>query len=215
MTIQADLIRDRRRHFARPGGAHDRLIRTLALVLPAAIGAVVAVLVIAPLYSRGDISFLLDRNKVAITRERLRVDNAMYRGSDNKGREFVLSAGTAAQPSVLRSLVEMTDLQARLELSDGPATLQAPDGTYDYDKSLVAIRGPVTFEAADGYRMTTSGVGIDLKQQHMVGSGGVSGAIPAGTFRADRITADLDGRVITLEGNARLSMVPGRIRMPK
>jgi lipopolysaccharide export system protein LptC len=215
MTQAADIIRDRRRHLARPGGAHDRLVRSLAIALPVAIGAVVAVLVIAPLFTRGELSFLLDRKKVAVTGQRLRVDNAAYRGQDNKGREFMLVARNASQPSAKEPLVRMNDLSARILLTDGPATLTAPQGDYQFDKGLIAISGPVVFAAQDGYRITTSNVSVDLKQQHVVGSGGVSGAIPAGTFSAERVTADLDDRVITLEGNARLTMVPGKIRVPQ
>ena len=36
------------------------------------------------------------RNKVEVIDERLRVDNAMYRGADDKGRPFSLTAGEAA-----------------------------------------------------------------------------------------------------------------------
>ena len=40
------------------------------------------------------------------------------------------------------------------------------------------------------------------------------GAVPTGTFSADRIVADLGERTVTLEGNARLRMTPGKLRMP-
>ena len=68
--------------------------------------------------------------------------------------------------------------------------------------------------AADGYRMRASGVSLDLGDKTLEGSGGVEGAIPAGTFRADRLDADLEERRITLTGNAQLRMVPGKLRMP-
>ena len=68
--------------------------------------------------------------------------------------------------------------------------------------------------AADGYRMTSRNVEIDLKGRRVTGSGGVSGAIPAGTFSAERIVADLDARTVALDGNARLLMAPGKLRMP-
>jgi lipopolysaccharide export system protein LptC len=47
-----------------------------------------AVMVLAPLAPRGEISFLLDRTKVAVVQDRLKVVSAMYRGADNKGRTF-------------------------------------------------------------------------------------------------------------------------------
>jgi len=214
MTQAADQIRNQRRHFAAPGGAHDRLIKILAVALPGAVGVIAAVMILAPLSPRGEISFLLDRNKVAVTRERLRVENATYRGEDDKGRDFSVTAGNAVQASAADPVVQMDDLVARIELADGPAELTAKTGSYDYDAERVGAIGPVSFQAADGYRMVTSSVGIDLKARRVVGSGGVSGAIPAGTFSADRLIADLGERSVTLDGNARLRMAPGKLRMP-
>jgi lipopolysaccharide export system protein LptC len=205
MTLQADIIRDKRRAFAAPGGFHDRLIGVLAKVLPAGIGVVAAVMILAPLSPRNEISFLLDRNKVAVTSERLRVDNAMYRGLDNQGRPFSLTAGSAVQASAQVPVVRMANVIARILLADGPAELSAPDGSYDFDAERVT---------ADGYSMLTHGVSIDLKGQNVVGAGGVSGAIPAGTFSADRLIANLGERSVTLDGHAHLRMEPGKLRIP-
>ena len=212
MTQAADLIRTRRQAFAAPGGFHDRLIRFLAVALPGAVGVIVAVMVLSPLSPRGEISFLLDRNKVEQTSERMRVDAATYRGEDDKGRAFSVSAGSAAQASAKVPVVSMNDLIARILLTDGPAELTAHDGAYDFSAQRIAVNGPVEFVAADGYRMPTSGVSIDLRGRRVVGSGGVSGAVPAGTFSADRIIADLGARTVMLDGHARLSMVPGKLR---
>lgn len=212
MTQAADLIRTRRQAFAAPGGSHDRLIRFLAVALPGAVGVIVAVMVLSPLSPRGEISFLLDRNKVEQTSERMRVDAATYRGEDDKGRAFSVSAGSAAQASARIPVVRMNDLIARILLAEGPAELTARDGSYDFSAQWITVNGPVDFRAADGYRMATSGVSIDLRGRRVVGSGGVSGAIPAGTFSADRIVADLAARTLMLDGHARLSMVPGRLR---
>ena len=206
MTEQADQIRDRRQRFALPGGSHDRIIRLLAKVLPAGIGAVVAIMIIAPLFPRGEVSFLLDRNKVAVTQDRLRMDRAMYRGEDAKGRPFSVTAGSAVQRSVAQPDVALDELAARILLSDGPAEIKARDGRYDVNKNALDVRGPVDFRAADGYRLTTSDVKIDLKNQHVVGSGGVAGTVPSGTFTAQSIEADLDNRTVALKGRARLIM---------
>jgi lipopolysaccharide export system protein LptC len=215
MSTQAVEIRNRRRHFAAPGGSHDRLVGFLAKALPAAIGLVAAVMILVPLSPRGEISFLLDRNKVAVTNERLRVADAAYRGADGKGRPFVVTAGSAVQQTAQVPVVQMDDLIAKLSMTDGPAEIRAPSGAYDYNSEKIAVNGPVDFSAADGYRMQTRNVAIDIKTQSAVGGGGVSGSVPTGTFRADTIAADLDGRTIKLEGNARLRMTPGKLRIPK
>jgi lipopolysaccharide export system protein LptC len=214
MTVEADQIRHRRRKFARPGGFHDALVSFLAKALPAAIGVVAAVMILSPLSPRGEISFLLDRNKVAVTKDRVKVDDAMYRGQDAKGRDFRVSAGSAVQVSSKVPVVEMQELIARMELGDGPAMLRAPEGSYNYRTEEVSVEGPVRFTASDGYSMVTQNVDIDLDSRRMVGSGGVSGTVPSGTFRAEQIVADLEARTITLQGNARMRMTPGKLRMP-
>ncbi len=215
MTAEADRIRNRRRVFAAPGGSHDRLVRFLAKYLPGAIGGLAAIMILAPLSPRGDVSFLLDRNEVAIVKERLRVDKASYRGVDNDDRPFSLTAGSAVQTSSSVPVVQMSDLVARMLLADGPAVLSAPGGAYNYDTEQVKVGGDVNFSAADGYRMVTRNVTIDIKDQKVTGSGGVEGAIPAGTFSANAIAADLNARTVTLQGNARLRMEPSKLRMPK
>ena len=214
MTEAADRIRNQRRQWAAPGGTHDRLIRILARWLPGAVGVVAAAMLLGPLFPRGEISFLLDRNKVATTGDRLVVEQAMYRGEDNEGRPFTVTAASAVQVSAADPIVRMKGLVARILMSDGPAELAAQGGSYDYNREAVDVDGPVTFTAADGYRMTTGHVAIDLKGQRVVGQGGVNGAIPAGTFSAERLVADLNARTIALEGNARLVMTPGKMRMP-
>jgi len=191
------------------------MIGLLSKVLPTAIGLVAAVMILIPLSPRGEISFLLDRNKVAITNERVKVDNAAYRGEDGRGRPFTVTAGSAVQQTASIPIVNMDDLVARLTMQDGPAELRAPEGAYDYNSDKIAVDGPVNFTAADGYAMTTRNVSIDIKARSAVGAGGISGTVPTGTFRADRIIADLENRTVRLDGHARLRMTPGKLRIPK
>jgi lipopolysaccharide export system protein LptC len=213
-TSEARALRSRRQHFAAPGGSHDRLIGVLARGLPMAVGVVAALMVITPLSPRGEVSFLLDRNKVALIDERLSVDNAMYRGRDNQGRPFSLLAGEAVQRSSAEGLVRMRDLVAQILLSQGPARLSADGGTYNISADTVAIDGAVRLTASDGYAMVARGVSVNLKTREMRGDNGVSGEVPAGTFSARSIRADLAARTLTLQGDARLSMIPGQLRMP-
>jgi lipopolysaccharide export system protein LptC len=214
MSQAATLIRDKRRHFAAPGGAHDRLVRFLAVALPGGVGVIAAVMILTPLSPRGEISFLLDRHKVAITNERVRVSNALYRGEDDQQRPFSVSAGSAVQSDSNVPVIALSDLVARIALSDGPAQLVATGGSYDYAAQKIGVVGPVTFTAADGYRLSATNVAIDLKTRQVTGSNGITGAIPAGTFSAGSIVANLGERSVMLAGNARLHMAPGQLRMP-
>ena len=214
-TREASALRSRRQRFAAPGGSHDRLIGFLARALPMLVGIVAALMIITPLAPRGEVSFLLDRTKVATIDQRLSVSNAMYRGRDSGGRPFALTAGEAVQRSSAEGLVRMRDLVGQMTLNEGPARISAGGGVYDIASEVVRVDGPVLLTAADGYAMVARGVSVNLKDRVIAGDAGVSGELPSGTFSARRMRADLAARVVTLDGDARVTMVPGKLRIPR
>lgn len=204
MSRLADTQRTERQHWALPGGSHDRLIRLLKNVLPVAVGVLAAFLTMAPFTMQGDVSFVLDKNDVDVASERMRVREALYRGEDSKGRPFSIRAGSAVQKTSREPIVEMRDLSARLLMVDGPAVLSAEQGRYNMESEQIQVVGPVQFDSAQGYRLTTRNVNIDMKGRTMRSEDRVYGRMPIGTFDADHLSADLNVRTVTLSGNARL-----------
>ena len=203
------IARDTRIAWAKPRSSHDRLIRRASIFLPLFIGALAAVLMIAPLMKRSEISFMLVKDKVEVASERMRVTSAEYRGEDSKGRPFRLSAGSAVQRTSKVPVVQMRDLAARITLDDGPATLRATAASYDMDKEFIVIPKGLVFEAANGFRLTTRAVGVDLKTRTLKSNTPVEGRMPLGTFTADSLHADLNAQTVALAGRARLHIVQG------
>lgn len=208
MSERALRARSTRQLWALPGSRHDRVVSVARVTLPMAIGVLAAFLVMAPLTTAGDVSFVLDKNKVEVAQERMRLTAARYRGQDARGQPFTLSAGSAVQKSSAEPIVQLRDLTAGILLSDGPARLAAERGRYDMETERVMVDGPIAFRAAGGYRLDTSDATVDLKARRMRSAGDVTGSVPQGRFRADRLRADLESRTVTLDGNARLRIVP-------
>ena len=203
MSTEADIIQNKRRWLARPNGMHDRIVRVLAIGLPALIGALAAVMILAPLAPRGEVSFLLDRNKVAVAEDRLKVNNAMYRGKDNKGRPFSLRAGEAVQRSASEPLVRLRDLEASILLEDGPAELSAATGRYQINEERVSVDGVVHFEATNGYRLDAQNVSVNLKTRAARGEGRVEGSDGRNSAAGSGVDIDIDNR--RLVTNSRFS----------
>lgn len=210
MSDIATRLRAQRRSWAHPGSHHDRMLRIAMVLLPIGIGVLAAFLVTAPLFMGGDVSFVLDKNKVAMSPERLRIETADYRGEDAKGQKFELHAGSAVQKSSTEPIVQLNNLSARLSLPDGPATLEAPRGRYNMDDQQVTMEGPVQFQTADGYHLNTNDATVDLRTRKMESGGAVTGSTPSGPFSADHMSADLESRTVSLDGNARLRIMPKR-----
>ena len=211
MSAQADLERNYRQRWALPGGRHDRLIRAMRVVLPSIIGLLVAILAFSPFTGQQELSFVLNKDEVNLSRERLRVVEALYRGEDSKGRPFSLRAGSAVQKTSAQPVLDMTSLSGRISLQDGPASIIAQRGSYDLGKETMRVTGPLAVESP-GYDMVASNVELSLKDRTMQSFGPVSGRTKVGTFHAGRLRADLDTRIVRLDGGVRLRIDQNAIK---
>lgn len=209
MSELAEQDRRYKRSWARPGSSHDRLIRLMKFGLPLLVGLILAFLALVPLEERKEVSFLLDKNKVERATERLKVEQAQYRGQDELGRLFVLDARSAIQATSAVPVLEIAQMSASLQLDDGPAAITADRARYNVDTARVAVMGPVQFRAADGYQLQTRDVMIDLRDRTLQSQGPVNGRMPLGTFGASRMAVDLPERRVVLQGRARLHIVQG------
>jgi len=212
MATGATRQRPANRRWAEPGSAHDRLIKWTKIGLPAAAGVLLAVLAIAPLDRKGDVSFILDKKKVESAPERMRVESARYVGADNKGQKFEITANRAIQRSSDVPIVDIEGMFARLFQANGPLMMAANQGRYDLDTQQMAVSGPVRVLGPDGYRLETRDVMVDMKQRQLASSGPVSGQMRLGRFQAGQLRADLGERKVMLEGGVRLKIVQGAVR---
>ena len=173
----------------------------------------IAVLALAPLDKKGDVSFILDKKKVESAPERMRVEAAQYTGTDDKGQQFVMTANRAIQRSSDNPLVDISGMFARLNQAQGPVLIAANQGRYNHRYPAGRDRRPGEGRrrpTASGSTPATSTV--DLKQRQLASQGPAQGGMRLGQFRANRIRADLGEHKVVLDGGARLKIVQGAVR---
>ena len=198
--------------WARPGSRHDSLVRLLKFGLPLLVVCLFVLLALAPFAKKGDVSFLLDKNKTDKAQERMRVEQARYTGSDDRGQPFEIVADRALQQSSAVRVVDIDGVNARLKLDQGPVSINADQGRYDLDAQKVAVPGTVRVRDDQGYHLETAGVTVDLKGRQLNSGGPVHGNMRLGQFSAGHLSADLGSRTVTLGGGARLKIVQGAIK---
>ena len=201
-----------KRSWARPGGAHDVIVRILKIVLPVCVGLLLAYVLLSPLSKTKEVSFLLDKNKVDVAKERMKVQSAQYRGLDNKGRPFTVTADRALQPSSTDPVVQISGMSAEIALAEGPGRVTADRGRYNLDTQKVDVLGPIDVTGPEGYRLQTRDVTMDFNSKKVSGQNGVEGRMPLGRFTAGRMDADLHERTVRLSGRARLHIEQGALR---
>lgn len=211
MSEQARLDRATKRRWAEPGSRHDRVIGLAKYALPILGFLLLIMLVVSPFDKDGDVSFILDKKKVDKAEERMKIDSAKYVGQDNQGNKFLVSADRAVQPTSDKPVVNIEGMKARIDLSGGPVAMAALAGTYDLDSRMMAVAGPIHVAGPDNYSLRTRDVKIDLGENRMTSDGPVSGTMRLGEFSAGHIDADLDERVVRLEGGVRLKIRQGAV----
>ena len=198
-----------RQRAARPGGRHDALMGLLKWLLPALALAVLAAIIIWPLTKVSEFSFLLAKDKVGMAAERLRIDNAVYRGETERGEAFTISAAGAVQRSSAVPIVELDRLKATLAMAEGPAKVTAPSGRYFIETDRLQVDGPVRLDSAAGYTLDSDTVDIDLGTRQVTTAKPVTGTLPIGSFSAGNFEGDIAGRRLVMGGGAHLRIRQG------
>ncbi|WP_324806136.1 LPS export ABC transporter periplasmic protein LptC [Sphingomonas sp. LY29] len=212
MSDAATKDRAIKRHWAEPGSRHDKTVRAAKFGLPIVIGGLVLLLAIAPFEQKGEVSFILDKNKVDEAAERMRVESARYVGRDEKNQAFEVVANRAVQPSSDVPIVSIEGIRASLAMPRGAVSIDALRGRYDLDNEQVSIDGPVQVAGPDGYSLNTRDVTVDMGSRRMQSKGAVTGTMELGEFSAGRLSADLEARTVTLDQGVRLKIRQGAVR---
>ena len=190
----------------------DRIVAVAKIGLPAAAVALLATIIVWPLTSAREFSFLLAKDKVAMSKERLRTETAVYRGETANGDPFIIRAAGAVQRSSAVPVIELDALTADVRLADGPAQVTAPGGRYEIDHDLLVVRGPVVMHSANGYSANADSVRVSMVDRTVITDRPVSGTVPLGTYRAGSLRADLDGKRVMLGGGTHFHITPASHR---
>lgn len=189
------------------GGLYDRLIGIAKDALPLSFLALMMAIIIVPIADQRETSFILDKHKVEFAGERARMERPVYRGFDDQGRPFTLSADRAIQKNSLNPSLVLTHPQATLGTADGVAVLTADEGQFNLNTQRLFVSGAILLKREDGYRLNGQDVLIDLSQKEAFSQNAISGTGPLGAFTAGGFHFDLDKSVAVFKNRAHIRIV--------
>jgi lipopolysaccharide export system protein LptC len=109
--------------------------------------------------------------------------DARYRGVDDKGRPYTLTAATAHQVDPIR--IDLTNPKGDITMADGTwLMLQSKLGTFMQHINQLDLRQDVTLYRDDGLTLTTASASVDIKNGAAAGSEPVHAEGPFGTLDA-------------------------------
>lgn len=184
---------------------YDRYVRFMRLVLPALAALIGGVGILWPLFEVEESSFMLNKDSMPGAGREVRAVGATFKGTDNAGRQFTVSAEEALQDSPDAPLVALTGIAAELALSDGrSATFQAASGVYDTATETVTVPGPIVLETMDGYHLEGRSATVDLQALTLVSDQPVSGSGPLGALAANGFSIDLESGKAVFDGAVKM-----------
>ncbi|MCC7283567.1 MAG: LPS export ABC transporter periplasmic protein LptC [Acetobacteraceae bacterium] len=194
---------------ARPPGASParRLaVRLLKRLLPAAAMLLLAAIALWPQWQGSEearrITFRLGSN---LLNEPMRMRDARFRGIDQLGRPYTITASEATQLPGSEDRVELTEPKGDITLQDGAwVLLQARHGLYRRQPGLLDLDTAVVLNHDGGYEVRTDQASIDLEARTARGTSPIEGQGPFGTIEGQGFEAEDGGKVIIVTGPARM-----------
>lgn len=203
-----DLPAPPHRPSARSAGwaARRYLVRALKRVLPAAAILLLAAIALWPHLQGADearrFTFRLGGN---LLNEPMRMRDARFRGIDELGRPYTITASQAIQLPGTEEKIDLTDPKGDITMQDGAwVLLQAAHGIYRREQGLLDLDQGVVLNHDSGYEVRTERATVDLKAQTARGDRPVEGQGPFGTIEGTGFEAMEGGKVIIVTGPATL-----------
>ena len=187
-------------------------VRVLKRVLPAAAIVLLAAIALWPQWQGADearrITFRVGAN---LLNEPMRMRDARFRGIDELGRPYTITASEAMQLPGAEDQVDLVDPKGDITLQDGAwVLLQARHGLYQRQPGLLDLDTNVVLNHDSGYEVRTERASIDLKAQTARGDRPVEGQGPFGTIAGQGFETSEAGKVVIITGPATMILQGGR-----
>ena len=148
----------------RPGGNYSRFVGMMKLVLPAAAGVLILMIVIWPQFEDKPDGFRLRPATVSLeTAGGQRLVNARYTGTDRRDNPFTITAKALAQRNKDDEDIALHGPTADIFLDAGSwVAVTAPVGNYSRKARTLKLTGGVDLFHDDGYQFQTEVATVDL-----------------------------------------------------
>lgn len=190
---------------------YRRAVSLLKIALPLMALALVVTLVVYSVVYRPAGAIAISYSDKGMDGDAVIMTKARFVGSDKNDEPFEVRADRARQDPNDNSLIELSNVDAKLTLKEGTTLhLGATTGVLDTKNRLLDLVGPVTFTSSDGYELRTAEARADLKNGLLTGDKPVETSGPFGSIKAGRFEANDSERTAHFSGGVHIHLVPGK-----
>lgn len=196
---------------------HSTRVRWIKRLLPLSIVVAVVVIGGVSILSRLKLTIDLpfDIGHLTLSGSRLTMELPKLSGFTDDNRGYKVTARTATQDLTRPDVIDLTDIEARLELAEkGWARVQARVGSFDTKKQFITLGDGVELAMNGGYGGHLQDADVDVKAGTIASDHAVVFTYLDGKLVADRMQVLDRGSRAVFKGNVqldfRISNLPGQ-----
>lgn len=195
---------------------HSARVRWIRRLLPVSIIGAVVVMAVLGILSKLKLSIDLpfDIGHLTLSGSRLTMEQPKLSGFTDDNRGYRVTARTASQDLNRPDIIELADVEARLEMADnGWASVMARTGSFDTKRQLISLGNGVDLAMKGGYGGHLKDADVDVKAGTISTEHPVEFTYLDGKLVADTLVVSDRGAKALFQGNVqldfRLTNLPG------
>jgi lipopolysaccharide export system protein LptC len=195
---------------------HSSRVRFLRKAIPiGAVATVVGVAAISVLEPFRNLPKGLSLGAVDLSGTRVTMELPKLTGFKRDLRPYEVTAKTASQDIRNPTVIDLTDLRARIALEDkGVATVEAAEGVYDTRKETMQLRRQIKVRSDSGYDVLLKSASVDFKSGYVVSKDPVHVLLKGGSIDADAVEIMDNGKRVVFTGRVRTLIQPDALMQP-
>lgn len=184
-------------------------VRFMKIVLPLGAVALVGLIAAWPQLAKRDGGFGLSFSSVNTDELALVMNNPRFRGSDNQGQPFVVTAERATQDPEDAKQVTLDRITADITLNDGAwLSLAANSGLFNSDMQLLTLHGDIAVYSDRGYEFHGINAEVDLTTGVIASDDKVWGHAAFGSIQANGMRVYDRGKAIVFINGVKTTLHP-------
>ena len=192
---------------------HSRLVRLARLAIPIAMVVVILgyalVSLFNPLRLIADLPAGL--RDVVISGTKIKMEQPRLSGFTHDSRPYDLSALSAAQDITKPELIELTKLQAKIQMHDRTTVeVQAATGLFDTKAEVLTLQKDILVTSTSGYEGRLTEAVIDTRTGNIVSEKPVTFRMSNGTVNANAMEIEKAGQLIRLDRGVTMHLMPNK-----
>lgn len=186
---------------------HSSRVRFVKRVLPVLLILALVALIIVPLIRQLSLKIELpfDLGSLHLSGTRLTMEVPKLSGFTDDGRAYRVNASTASQDLTNPDVIELTDIDAQIELADkGWANVKSATGSVETKRQFITLTNGVDLSTNGGYAGRLKDAQVDAKAGTIVTNNPVVLTYRDAKLVADRMTVSDRGSRAFFEGHVQL-----------